>query len=256
MSSSSSSDAELWRGRNPLKDDLREQVWARLESAGAVTSDPRGSIPDFVGADAAADQLARLTVWSRARVVKCTPDACQQPIRLRALREGKTLYMAYPRLATYPCFLRLTADSLLAQGASLEEASLMDGGIRWGEPTPFEDMEYIDLVNVGSVAVTTAGGRTGKGAGFADLELGLLREFSLVDADTPVVSTVHELSIVPDEALPLEPTDSPLTWIVTPERAIETHTPHAAPAGIDWDRVQPDQLETIPVLAMLAARRR
>ena len=33
-------------------------------------------------------------------------------------------------------------------------------------------------------------------AGFADLELGLLRQMGLVQADTPIVTTVHPLQIV------------------------------------------------------------
>jgi hypothetical protein len=39
-----------------------------------------------------------------------------------------------------------------------------------------DEMSPIDLVVVGCVAVARDGGRTGKGAGFADLELGLLRQ--------------------------------------------------------------------------------
>ncbi|KAA9146999.1 5-formyltetrahydrofolate cyclo-ligase [Microbacterium lushaniae] len=255
MTSAASHDAELWTGRHEGKDRLRERVWAALLEAGAVATDPRGSIPDFDGADRAAAKLAELEVWHSARVVKCTPDACQQPIRLRALEEGKTLYMAYPRLAVYPCFLRLTRADLDARGVSLEEASTMDGAIKWGHPIPFEEMEHIDLVNVGSVAATGKGARTGKGAGFADLELGLLREYGKVDEATAVATTIHPLSLVDDDAISIEPTDSPLDWVVTEEQVIETHTPLAAPAGIDWDRIQPDQLVTIPILGQLARER-
>lgn len=251
MNSSISPDASRWLGRNASKDELRERVWSALAEAGAVSGDPRGSIPDFVGADLAADRLATLPVWQDAEVVKCTPDACQQPIRLRAITDGKVLYMAYPRLAVYPCFLRVTLQEITALGVGPEEASTMDGAIAHGVPVPFEKMRHIDLVNVGSVAVTLDGGRTGKGAGFADLELALLRETGVVDASTVVASTVHELSVVPNEAITMTPTDSPLDWVVTPERAEATHTVFPAPPGLDWSLVQPDQIETIPILAML-----
>lgn len=255
MTASSASDATRWIGRNSSKDQLRERVWGALESAGAVTGDPRGSIPDFVGADRAAARLAGLPFWASARVVKCTPDACQAPIRLRALLDGKVLYMAYPRLAVYPCFLRLELSDLLARGYSPEFASTMDGAIEAGIPTAFEDMEHIDLVNVGSVAVTREGGRTGKGAGFADIELGLLREAGVVDETTVVAGTAHPLSVVENHEVPMTPTDSPLDWIVTEDEAIETHTPYSSPRGLEWSLIQPDQLETIPILAMLHARR-
>ena len=105
-------ESDRWVGRNPAKDELREQIWSALESAGAVDGDPRGSIPDFEGADRAAARLASLDIWKQATVIKCTPDACQAPIRLRALQEGKLLYMAYPQLVVYPCFLADATDLL------------------------------------------------------------------------------------------------------------------------------------------------
>lgn len=253
--SSPSSDATRWVGRNSSKDLLRERVWGALQVAGAVSGDPRGSIPDFEGADRAAARLAGLPFWTSARVVKCTPDACQAPIRLRALLDGKTLYMAYPRLAVYPCFLRLELADLSSRGFTAEFASTMDGAIEAGIPTPFELMEHIDLVNVGSVAVTREGGRTGKGAGFADIELGLLREAGVVDETTVVAGTVHPLSVVENHEVPMTATDSPLDWIVTEDEAIETHTPFSSPRGLEWSLLQPDQFETIPVLAMIHARR-
>ena len=55
-----------------------------------------------------------------------------------------------------------------------------------GEPIAFEDMPALDFCVVGCVAVTRRGGRTGKGAGFADLEQGIFRELGKVtrqDAD-------------------------------------------------------------------------
>lgn len=248
-------EATRWRGRHQGKDALRERVWSALEAAGAVDGDPRGGIPDFDGADRAADVLAEQDFWRDAAVVKCTPDACQAPIRLRALQENKLLYMAYPQIKVYPCFIELTAAGIAEQGVSLDEASTMDGAIAYGRPVPFEEMRHIDLVNVGSVAVTIAGGRTGKGAGFADIELALLRDAGVVDSSTVIASTVHPLSIVPDEDLPMTPTDSTIDWVVTEERAYRTTSPRVEVQGIDWDLVQPDQLQTIPILAQLAAAR-
>ncbi len=255
MSSTQSKPDHQWRGRNSAKDILREQVWSALLEADAVHADPHDAIPDFKGADAAAARLASLPVWEAALVVKCTPDTCQQPIRLRALQDGKVLYMAYPRLAVYPCFLRLTRDELESAGVDLETGSTMEGAIAHGVPVPFEEMTRVDLVNVGSVAVTRDGGRTGKGAGFADLELALLREYGVVDAATMVASTVHPLSVVADDAITMTETDSPLHWVVTEDEAIFTQTSYPAPAGVDWSLIQPDQLDTIPILAQLHRER-
>ena len=81
------------------KQDIREQVWQLLEEA-RVGRFPgtRGRIPNFVGAERAADRLCELDVWKRAKVLKCNPDSPQRPVRLRALKQGKMVYMAVPRL--------------------------------------------------------------------------------------------------------------------------------------------------------------
>jgi 5-formyltetrahydrofolate cyclo-ligase len=107
----------------------------------------------------------------------------------------------------------------------------------------------------GSVAVTEDGARIGKGEGYSDLEYAVLRELGLVDETTPVVTTVHELQVVGgpegvvDTDVPVDAHDVPMDWVVTPERTVETETPHATPAGVDWNALSPDRIEEMPVLA-------
>jgi 5-formyltetrahydrofolate cyclo-ligase len=86
-------------GTDEAKQAIRERIWALLETAGAAEGDPRGSIPAFVGADAAADRLAALPAWRSADVIKAVPDRAQLPVRVRALTEGKVVYMAVPNMA-------------------------------------------------------------------------------------------------------------------------------------------------------------
>ena len=112
-------------------------------------------------------------------------------------------------------------------------------------------MQPIDLVIVGCVAAGPGGGRTGKGAGFADLELAMLQEFGLVQIDTPIVTTVHPLQIVEDLRLPMQAHDWALNWIVTAEQVIETNTSYPRPMGLNWDSIRPEQLEQIPILRKL-----
>ena len=50
-----------------------------------------------------------------------------------------------------------------------ETAATAQGFMEHEEPIGFEDMPKLDFCVVGCVAVTRSGGRTGKGAGFADL---------------------------------------------------------------------------------------
>src|SRR5258708_6504561 len=82
------------------KQGVRELAWTRLEEAGAARfPGARGRIPNFRGAEAAAELLAAQPEWRSARVVKANPDLPQLPVRARALAGGKRLYMAVPRLA-------------------------------------------------------------------------------------------------------------------------------------------------------------
>jgi 5-formyltetrahydrofolate cyclo-ligase len=244
-----------WSGRHAGKDELRQRVWSLLAERGAMVGHGHGHIPDFAGADAAAERLAQLPFWQAARVVKSNPDAPQMPLRLRALQAGKTLYMAVPRLRDVKCFVELSRDELLAKGVALEEAAGVKGALAHGRPVAFEEMQPVDVVLVGCVAVSRNGGRTGKGAGFADLELGILRQFGLVNANTPIATSVHPLQIVRDDELPMTQTDSALHWIATPDETIETHTPYAQPTGIVWENIQADQWASIPILNQLRSRR-
>lgn len=237
-----------WAGRDERKDAVRNRVWQSLEDTGAGVGSVFSSIPDFVGADRAASLLASLPFWANAGIVKSNPDRAQGPVRLRALLDGKRVYTPVPELvADYP-FVELDPERLRAQGIAFEEVMHSPGALRHGRPLQFEDMEPMDVLVVGCVAVTRAGGRTGKGAGFADLELGIFRELGLVPGHAPLVTTVHTIQVVDDADVVMAGHDSPLDWIVTPDEVIETRTAYPTPTGVDWSSVQPDQFETIPFL--------
>ncbi len=240
-----------WTGYHAEKDQLRAEVWAALKQQNAAVRDPVGRIPNFVGAQESADRLAALPIWQQAKVIKCNPDSPQRPVRLKALQDGKLLYMAVPRLTKKQCFVELTATALEQKQISLQEAATMRGALIHGRLVSFEEMQSIDLVVVGCVAVTRRGGRTGKGAGFADLELALLRSLELVQANTPIVTTVHALQVVEAGRLPMQLHDWPLDWIVTPEEAIATQTAYSRPEGLDWEQIRSEQYKQIPILRSL-----
>ena len=146
----------------------------------------------------AAKRLSELDAWKRARVVKCNPDPPQIPVRLRALYDGKLLFSPVPYLTKGFPYLRIDPEKLAAKGVDFETAATAQGFLQHGEPVGFEDMPKLDFCVVGCVAVTRRGGRTGKGAGFADLEQGIFRELGLVDSTTPIATTVHSSQVVPE----------------------------------------------------------
>jgi len=252
MSSDKSSAEEgRWQGRNSEKDVLRSEVWTALETNRVNRGEVWSHIPDFIGAEVAAARLAELPFWKQASVVKCNPDPPQIPVRLRALQEGKLLYAPIPELAQEYPFVLLDPEDLIRRGIPFETVAPIEGAVEYGIKVRFEEMKPLDVVVVGCVAVTRAGGRTGKGGGFADLELGLFREVGIVTPDTPIVTTVHPLQVVEDGRPVMQGHDTPLDWIITSDEVIETRTAYADPTGVDWDFIQPDQWASIPFLKRL-----
>lgn len=243
-----------WAGRNSDKDAVRGAVWDTLEAGGMAMGPAWSHIPNFIGADMAAWRLAQTEAWKRAKVVKCNPDPPQIPIRLRALYEGKMLYAPVPYLTRDFPYLRIDPARLKEKGVSFELAATSEGYMMHGERIGFEDVEPIDFAVVGSVAVSRKGGRTGKGAGFADLETGIFRELGIIGPDTPMATTVHSSQLVADEKVFMMPHDSPLDFVATEAELIVTGNTAPRPQGVAWDFVQDDQFEQIPFLRALRER--
>ena len=230
------------------KDEVRGGVWAAMEQAGAAhTRKLRDRIPHFRGCEAAAARVGELDVWQAARVIKGNPDKAQRPLRQMALEQGKTLYMAVPRLKQEQCFVELDPAVM---GASPAEASTIAGAFRCGRPVYVAEMRPVDLVISGSVAVNRRGTRVGKGGGFADLEYGLAIAAGIVAPQTPVVSTVHPMQVL-DEELPYTRHDVFLDYVVTPDEIIQCDNNMPRPAGIYWDDLTPAKIRQIPLLKQL-----
>lgn len=230
------------------KQELRERVWDELEDSGAARFPypPHGRIPNFAGADAAAERLAACDEWQAADVLKSNPDSPQLPVRRAALRQGKTIYMAVPRLRDERCFLRLDP----AEIDDIDYATTIGGSAEVGVQVGPDEMAPVDLVVSGSVAVDDRGARVGKGEGYSDLEFAILREFGLVDDGTTTVTTVHGIQVVDD--VDTTPRDVPMDLICTPERTIRTDVPGRKPTGIVWDELTAERIAEIPILARLA----
>lgn len=186
-----------------------------------------------------------LPEFEAARVVKVNPDAPQRMIRYAVLKAGKTLLTPTPRLREG--FLCLEPERIPA-GKLLEAASIA-GAAKYGRAIALPDIPLIDLLVVGSVAVTEAGARAGKGEGYGELEYAMLRMFGKVSASTPIATSVHDAQIV--DELPFEPFDVPVDVIVTPERVIRTESSQPKPERIYWHLLPAEKLEAIPLLQEL-----
>ena len=246
------------------KQAVREAVWDAFDEGDQARFPfpPHDRIPNFAGADAAAERLAETEAWDAAATLKANPDAPQLPVRRAALRAGKTVYVAQPRLRDPDPFLRL--DPAEIPPDEIDDATTVSGISEYGTPTAPEDVARVDLIVAGSVGVTTDGARIGKGEGYSDLEWAVLRELDAVDDGTTVATTVHELSVLdgPESAVGTDvdlPTpdahDVPLDLVVTPERTLATEATDARPDGVDWDALDAEKLSEIPVLAERAPER-
>jgi 5-formyltetrahydrofolate cyclo-ligase len=231
------------------KQAVRERVWALLrEHRVARFPGADGRIPNFVGAEVAAARLAETRTWTDAMVLKSNPDAPQLPVRARALADGKTLFMAVPRLRTELPFLRLDPDRL---DATPRAAASIRGADRLGQSIAVEEMPHLDLVVCGSVAVDRRGARVGKGGGFSDLELALLAETGAFDDQTVVVTTVHPLQVL-DERLPETAHDFRVDFVVTPDGVLKAHGARRRPGGVLWGDLTPEKIAEVPALAARA----
>jgi len=197
------------------KEEIRMRVWQRLEETGVATF-PKPvfhRIPNFVGAEKAAQNLRNLPEYKAAKVVFCNPDSPQRPVREMALRDGKKLVMATPRLKQG--FLLFDPKSIPSNRVS--EASTIRGAFKYGRSVKPNEVK-VDLFVAGSVAVSTDGGRLGKGTGYSDQEYHILQNANSLTTQTPVVTTIHDVQIV--EKIPREEWDVPIDIIVTPTKTI------------------------------------
>ncbi len=235
------------------KAEIRARVLALLEAAGAARfPGARGRIPNFPGAERAARRLGDLPAWRAARTLKVNPDAPQRAVRRLALEQGKRVYMAVPRLRERRPFWLLDPRRLRA---GFREAASIAGAARHGRRAALDEVEPLDLIVCGSVAVGRDGARVGKGGGYSDLEFALLVREGKIGPAAPIVTTVHPLQVL-DEPLEMTTHDIAVDVIVLPEETLEVPRRYPRPAGIFWELLPPDTIEAIPVLRALRARGR
>lgn len=227
-----------------MKQALRETIWEEMSAAklGAFPFPLKGRIPNFKGASEAAKRLFDHAVWQQATVVKANPDAPQRAVRKQALLDGKTLYMAVPRLTEKQCFVEISVPPKLAA-----KASTIKGAFTYGRQIHPRHMQRVDLVIAGSVAVNDRGERVGKGGGFSDLELAIGHAFGILDENSRFVSTVHDIQLR-EGGLPQEPHDSLMDWIFTPTRTVACTKQRARPQGILWQALSEEKRKAVPIL--------
>ncbi|XP_015729645.1 methenyltetrahydrofolate synthase domain-containing protein isoform X1 [Coturnix japonica] len=233
------------------KGDIRQKVWDYLETSG-LAEFPRPvhhRIPNFKGSHQACCSIKELDVFNRANEIKVDPDKPLEGVRLAALQARKTLLVPTPRLRS-----GLFNKIVPPPGATKEVLRICatSQGIKeYSVPVGLDGKARVDLVVVGSVAVSEKGWRIGKGEGYADMEYAMMVSMGAVMEDTPVITIVHDCQVVDIAEELLGDHDLTVDYILTPTRTIKTNCKRPKPCGILWHKVSYEMLGKIPILKSL-----
>uniref|UniRef100_A0A8D0GRL9 Methenyltetrahydrofolate synthase domain-containing protein n=1 Tax=Sphenodon punctatus TaxID=8508 RepID=A0A8D0GRL9_SPHPU len=232
----------------------REKIWDYME-VNNLADFPRPvhhRIPNFKGSHQACCSVKELDAFDRTREVKVDPDKPLEGIRLAALQARKTLLVPTPRLRT-----GLFNKIVPPPGATkevLRKCATSQGVSNYSVPVGLDAKMQVDLVVVGSVAVSEKGWRIGKGEGYADMEYAMMVATGAVREDTVVATVVHDCQVVDIAEELLEDHDLTVDYILTPTRMIKTSCKRPKPQGIIWHKISYEMMEKIPILKNLRYR--
>uniref|UniRef100_A0A8C5QBL9 Methenyltetrahydrofolate synthase domain-containing protein n=1 Tax=Leptobrachium leishanense TaxID=445787 RepID=A0A8C5QBL9_9ANUR len=236
------------------KADIRRKVWDYLEKKD-LADYPRPvhhRIPNFKGASHACENLLSMKEFSLARTVKINPDSPQKNARFLALEANKILLVPTPRLR-HGLFNRITPPSRAGKNL-LRICSTPQGVKEYSEPVGLDDSLKVDMVIVGSVAVSEKGWRIGKGEGYADLEYAMMATIGAVTKHTVVVSVVHDCQVLDFPEKLLGDHDLTVDYILTPTRILKTNCTRPKPQGIIWSMLTWEMMCEMPILKKLHGR--
>ncbi|XP_032891698.1 methenyltetrahydrofolate synthase domain-containing protein isoform X1 [Amblyraja radiata] len=236
------------------KGDIRQKIWDYMEKNN-LANFPRPvhhRIPNFKGAYDACNKIRNLDCYIKAREVKVDPDKPLEGVRLAALQARKTLLVPTPRLRK-GLFNKIVPPPGAAKEI-IRVCSTAQGVKDFSVPVQLDAKVHIDLVVVGSVAVSKNGWRIGKGEGFADLEYAMMVSMGSIDEKTVVVTTVHDCQLldIPEELM--DNHDLNVDYILTPTQVITTDCKRSKPQGIIWSKVDLEMMQKIPILKTFYCR--
>ncbi|PIK62372.1 hypothetical protein BSL78_00691, partial [Apostichopus japonicus] len=234
------------------KAGIRQKIWDHIEE-NDLADFPRpvhNRIPNFKDSNAAAEKLSDLDQFKDAKTIKVNPDKPQEQARFLTLEAGKTLLVPTPRMRR-GLFNRVVLPPGADKTTMRECCSFQ--GIKVNSASVGIAEEYsVDLVIIGSVAVSESGLRIGKGEGFADLEFAIMSAAGAVNDNTVVVTTVHDCQVTEIPESLIQPHDLTVDYILTPTRVIKCSGDiRQRPKGIIWSMLTEEKFRSIPILKEL-----
>jgi len=193
------------------RERLRRRVWHLMENAGVLTFplDVFGRVPNFIGAEQAAELLAEQPEFERAKVIFVSPDHVLRRVRELVLDCGKVLAV---RLIgrNKPALLQIT------ERRAIKAAAEIDNFFRYGQPLSLP----VDLAVLSSVVVDRLGNRLTPRQEFGDREWQMLVDNGFVHEGTKIATIVHPLQFADDLSKWVVKEDVKAHLIVTPEEVI------------------------------------
>ena len=184
------------------KEEVRKYVWKTLKENKVCLFPCEKHIPNFVGVDITVKKILELEEFKNAKRIFISPDTPQR-ILIKYCKD-KEIYMATPRLRNGFCKVK-------NYYSSLKDILKNSENIGWNLPK-------IDFALIGSVAVDLKGNRIGKGGGFGDREIEILRK---INSKIVIVTNVHDLQVFEDLSYLMEEYDQKIDMIITPNKVIK-----------------------------------
>lgn len=212
-------------------------------------------IPNFIGADKAAELLAETEEFKAANSIMVNIDLAQEQVKLEVIKARKTLFVSATQKSNNIYAKIKNCDPDDVDLAAQKKIIKLHGPEDTFEEIDIDGIEKLDMVIVGSCAVSRQGHRIGKGNGYVDLDIGIQTQLGIITKDTLLVTTVHDVQVY--DTLPenlFQSYDLPLDLIVTPTEVIRVKQRLARPTGIEWNLLSSRRLEIVPVLKIIKER--
>nr|XP_023028996.1 methenyltetrahydrofolate synthase domain-containing protein [Leptinotarsa decemlineata] len=229
------------------KASIRKRVWNHFsENKLGVFPPHYGRIPNFADADQAAARILELDVFRSAKSIAVTPEKVVELVRIKTLSHEKDLYVPCPGFD-----YGMTKKIELVFEQDIKSIVSRRGMECFGRRVDFKEKIHIDLIVMGSVAVSEDGLRIGEGQGFVDLEYAMLKDLEAVDDKTKIVTIVHDSQVFDMPHGIFKKYDVPVDYILTPTRTIKVERGLPKPEGIVWGELTQRRLRNKSILKKL-----
>lgn len=121
-------------------------------------------------------------------------DRSQEPVKYQVVSNKKILYVPAARDSS-ALFSKINVPED-ADETVLKKVIRINTLTEFGSDIEASTDMKLDMLVIGSVAVSRDGYRIGRGNGYVDLDFGILVQLGVVTEKTIIVTTVHDLQVI------------------------------------------------------------